>query len=36
MARRLVAREGMFAGGSTGTALVAAVQVAASSTTPTP
>ena len=28
MARRLVAREGLFAGGSTGTALVAAVQVA--------
>ena len=29
MARQLVAREGMFAGGSTGTALCAAVQVAA-------
>ncbi len=28
MARRLVAREGLFAGGSTGTALVAAVEVA--------
>ena len=28
MARRLVAREGVFAGGSTGTALVAAVEVA--------
>ena len=28
MARRLVAREGLFAGGSTGTALCAAVQVA--------
>ncbi len=28
MARRLVGREGLFAGGSTGTALVAAVQVA--------
>ena len=28
MARRLVAREGLFAGGSTGTALVAAIEVA--------
>jgi cystathionine beta-synthase len=28
MARRLVAREGLFAGGSTGTALIAAVEVA--------